>query len=138
MKKHLMLSLAAITFASMAATASAATVTFNLTRQSILTNVSDAEGRWQFDGGNVYVGRSLIGHYTRKKRVSFGIPNTINKAAMEMTIIWAVGNLNFTVEGTHSFSTGAETGGVSAVSPGLAAIQNATFTGDSDTLIINY
>ncbi len=139
MKRHFILGLTtSILLASIATTASAASTTLTLTRQSTLTNVDDAEGRWQFDGGNVYLGRTLLGHYTRKKRVSFGIPNSLNKSAMEMTIIWEVGDLNFTVEGTHSFTTGAQVGGVSAASAGLSAIQNATFTGDSNTLTLNY
>ncbi len=122
--------------ASMATTASAGSTTFRLTRESTLTNVDDAEGRWQFDGGNVYIGRNLVGHYTRSKRISFGVPT--NKHAMEMTIMLNDTNSNFTVQGSHYFTTGEEIGGVSAASAGLSAIQHATFTGDSDTLTINF
>jgi len=116
----------------------AATVTYNLVQKSTLTNVNDAEGRWHFDGGDVYLGGSLVGHYTRKKRVSFGIPSSINKSSMEMTVIWATGNYNFTVQGSHYFSTGYQVGGVSAVSPGFTAFENAKFTGNSGAITITY
>lgn len=116
----------------------AATVTYNLVQKSALTNVNDAEGRWQFDGGDVYLGNSLVGHYTRKKRVSFGIPASVNKSSMEMTIIWATGNYNFTVQGSHFFGSGYQIGGVSAVSPGFAAFENAKFTGSPGQITISY
>ena len=38
----------------------AASFTLNLVRTGNLTNVDDAEGRWQFSGGEVYLGKSLI------------------------------------------------------------------------------
>lgn len=116
--------------------AQAATVTYNLQRTSALTNVDDAEGRWQFDGGQVLIGNSVVGYYTRKKRVSFGIP--INKHNVEITVIWASGNYNFTAQGSHSFSDGYQTGGISATSPGFTAFNNATFTGNSNQITITY
>lgn len=118
--------------------AQAATVTYTLQRTSTLTNVDDSEGRWQFDGGRVLVGNSVVGYYTRKKRVSFGIPSSINKSNMEMTVIWASGNYNFTVQGSHSFSDGSQIGGVSATSPGFTAFNNATFSGNSNQITITY
>lgn len=125
--------------ASLAAMSSyGSTVTYDLTKKSTLTNVNDAEGRWQFDGGDVYVGRNLVGHYTRKKRVSFGIPSSINKSSMEMTIIWKYGDYNFTVQGSHYFGTGKEAGGVSATSAGFTAFQDATFSGDHKSITITY
>jgi len=116
----------------------AATYTLDLVRKSTLTNVDDSEGRWQFDGGNVYMNDSLVGYYTRKKRVSFGIPSSINKSSMEMTIIWRYGDYNFTVQGTHYFGSGKEVGGVSATSTGFTAFEDSTFTGDSNTITITY
>ncbi len=118
--------------------AQAATVTYNLVKNSTLTNVNDAEGRWQFDGGDVYIGTNKVGHYTRKKRVSFGIPASINKSSMEMTIIWAWGDYNFTVQGSHYFGSGTQVGGVSATSAGFTAFTDATFTGNSNSITITY
>jgi hypothetical protein len=118
--------------------ADAATVTYTLQRTSTLTNVDDAEGRWQFDGGRVLLNNNLVGYYTRKKRVSFGIPSSVNKSSMEMTLIWASGNYNFTVQGSHSFSDGSQVGGVSGTSPGFTAFNNATFSGNSNQITITY
>ena len=116
----------------------AATVTYKLVQKSTLTNVSDTEGRWQFDGGDVYIGSTKVGYYTRHKRVSFGIPSSINKSSMEMTIIWAWGDYNFTVQGSHYFGTGTEVGGVSATSAGFTAYQNATFAGNHTAITLTY
>ena len=116
----------------------AATVTYKLVQKSTLTNVSDTEGRWQFDGGDVYIGSTKVGYYTRHKRVSFGIPSSINKSSMEMTIIWAWGDYNFTVQGSHYFGTGTEVGGVSATSAGFTAYQNATFSGNHTAITLTY
>ena len=118
--------------------ASATTVTYNLTQKSTLTNVDDSEGRWQFDGGEVYLGTTKVGYYTRKKRVSFGIPASINKSSMEITVIWGTGDYNFTAQGSHYFSTGYEVGGISATTPGFTVFNNATFTGGPTSLTITY
>lgn len=118
--------------------AQAATATYQLVQKSTLTNVNDTEGRWQFDGGEVYVGSTKVGYYTRKKRVSFGIPSSINKSSMEMTIIWAWGDYNFTVQGSHYFGTGKEVGGISATSTGFTAYSDATFAGDHQAITITY
>lgn len=124
------------TFASLPT--QAASTTYKLVKKSTLTNVNDAEGRWQFDGGDVYLGSTKVGHYTRKKRVSFGIPSSVNKSSMEMTIIWAWGDYNFTLQGSHYFGTGKEVGGVSATSAGFTLFQDATFAGNSNSITITY
>jgi len=116
----------------------AATVTYGLVKKSTLTNVNDAEGRWQFDGGDVMLNGSKVGHYVRKKRVSFGVPSSVNRSTMEMTIIWATGDYNFTVQGSHYFGTGLQVGGVSATSPGFTAFENAKFSGSSSSITLTY
>lgn len=116
----------------------AAQVTYNLSRVGSLTNVNDSAGRWQFDGGNVYLGGSHVGYYVRKKRVSFGIPSSVNKAAVETTIIWKWGNYNFTVQGSHYFGNGAQYGGVSATSAGWTSLQNGTYTGNASSITLTY
>ncbi len=136
--KLLAIGLIAASSALFTTSTQAATVTYDLVKKSALTNVNDAEGRWQFDGGEVYIGNNLVGYYTRKKRVSFGIPPFINKSSMEMTIIWRYGDHNFTVQGSHHFGTGREVGGVSATTPGFAAFENAKYTGSPSSLTINY
>jgi len=116
----------------------AATVTYKLIKKSTLTNVNDAEGRWQFDGGDVYLGNTKVGYYTRKKRVSFGIPSSVNKSSMELTIIWAWGDYNFTLQGSHHFGSGREVGGVSATSAGFTFLSDATFAGNHNEITITY
>lgn len=116
----------------------AATLTYDLVKTSTLTNVDDAEGRWQFSGGKVYYGNTHVGHFISKKRVSFGVPSSVNKAAVETTFIWNWGDHNFTIQGTHYFGTGKQVGGVSAVSPGFSAFEDATYSGTHQKITINY
>ena len=116
----------------------ASTVTYNLTRVGSLTNVDDAAGRWQFDGGNVFLNGTHVGYYIRKKRVSFGVPSSVNKAAVETTIIWKWGNYAFTMAGTHYFGNGAQVGGVSATSAGWTSMQDATYSGTHTSVTIDY
>ena len=138
-KKSGLLVASVITLGVMASLPSqAATTTYTLVKQSTLTNVNDAEGRWQFDGGKVYLGTTHVAYYTRKKRVSFGIPSSVNKSSMEMTVIWRWGDYNFTVQGSHYFGTGKEVGGISATSVGFTAFEDATFSGNSNTITITY
>lgn len=118
--------------------AQAATVTYSFVKTSTLTNVDDAEGRWQYDGGKVYLGATHVANYIRKKRVSFGVPSSVNKSTVETTVIWRWGDYNFTMQGSHYFGTGKEVGGVSATSVGFTAFQDATFTGDHTTATITY
>ncbi|HKE95014.1 MAG TPA: hypothetical protein VKB34_11950 [Povalibacter sp.] len=138
MRKQYLWVLGGLVSVMMALPTQAATATYSLVRTSTLTNVDDTEGRWQFDGGDVYVGATKVGYYVRKKRVSFGVPASINKAAMEMTVIWGSGDYNFTVQGSHYFGTGSTVGGVSATSAGFTAFNNATFTGNSSSLTITF
>ncbi|OQK15759.1 hypothetical protein AU255_16310 [Methyloprofundus sedimenti] len=114
----------------------AASFTLNLVRTSTLTNVDDAEGRWQFEGGEVYLGKTLIGYFVSKKRVSFGA--LLNKAALETTIILSSGDNNITFQGEHSFTTGNQEGAVSAASAGLSGFRNATVSGTSSELTFTY
>ncbi len=116
----------------------AATVTYNLVRTSTLTNVDDTEGRWQFSGGKVYIGNFEVGHFISKKRVSFGVPSSVNKAAVETTIIWNWGDHNFTLQGTHYFGDGQQVGGVSATSPGFSAFKDATYGGTHQQITVTY
>ena len=114
----------------------AATVTYTTARTGILENVDDAEGRWQFSGGNVFIGRTHVGYFIRKKRVSFA--PAVNKSSVETTIIWKWGSHALTVQGTHNFSDGSQVGGVSAASAGFSAYKDGTFTGTHQTMTITY
>jgi|GEM_PF-3329957 len=121
-----------------ALSAHAATLTLSLERTSTLTTINDAEGRWQLDGGKVYMGESVVGYYTRKKRVSFAVPASVNKAAVEITVIWNGGNYTFTLQGTQSATDGSQVGSVSAASAGFTAMHNSVFSGTTNEFTIYY
>jgi hypothetical protein len=110
--------------------AHAATVTLTLVRTGSLTNVDDAEGRWQFDGGNVFFNDQLIGHFARTKRVSFAGTGPQNTAMLTITIFVLAGDPpeNLTLQGSHSFNSGGEIGSVSGASSALAALIGAAFS----------
>lgn len=123
-------------FTSLAA--QAATMNLNLERTSTLTVANDAEGRWQLDGGKVLMGESLVGYYTRKKRISFAVPASVNKSAVEITVFWASGNYSFTLQGSQSMSDGSQVGSVSAGSAGFTAMHDAVYSGTTNQLTIYY
>ncbi len=137
-KRHLLPGVLAAAAMFCSIPSQAAQTTFNFVRVGSLTNVDDSAGRWQFDGGNVFRNGAHVGYYIRKKRVSFGVPSSVNKAAVETTVIWKWGNYTFTTQGTHYFGTGAQVGGVSAASVGFTGLQDATYSGNHTTMTITY
>jgi len=110
--------------------AQAATATLTLVTTGPLVNVDDTEGRWQFDGGNVFFQQQLVGHFARTKRVSFAGTSPQNTAMVTITIFLLGANPpdNLTLQGSHSFNSGGESGSVSAASAALTVISRATFT----------
>jgi hypothetical protein len=93
-----------------------------------LTNVDDAAGRWQFEVGQVYFKeKEHIANYTSVKRVTYkGTDQDGQNTAMVTTTMFFLGATNppqnITLEGAHDFSSGNETGSVSAASPTHAAL----------------
>jgi hypothetical protein len=116
----------------------AASATLVLTRTSTLTNVSDAEGTWQYDGGDVYYNNSLLGYYSRTKRVSNGVG--INAGAVTITIYLIGQNppQNVTLQGTHDFSSGNEIGSISAASNTLTYLIGGTFSGPQNSITLTW
>jgi hypothetical protein len=115
----------------------AASVTLNLARTSDLTNVPDAAGTWQFDGGTVSFGGSVVGHYARVKRtVSGGGTDTQNTAILTITIFvnGPSAPQTVTLQGSHSFDDGEERGSISAASSAFAGAAGITFEGTSTGL----
>jgi hypothetical protein len=108
----------------------AATATLTLVTTGPVVNVDDPEGRWQFDGGNVFFQQELIGHFARTKRVSFAGTGPQNTAMLTITIfvLGADPPQNLTLQGSHSFNSGGELGSVSAASDPLTGIIGATFS----------
>jgi hypothetical protein len=110
-----------------AAPAAVSGVTLTLTRVSTLTNVNDTEGRWQFDGGTVSLNNTPIGYYNQRKRISFGVMG--NESSTTYTLfLTGLGtpSESITLEGTHSFNSGSQIGGVSAASPMLSPLLTPT------------
>jgi hypothetical protein len=121
--------------------------TYQLKRLS-LTNVNDAAGRWQFEGGQVYENGKHVGNYAVIRRVVFKGTDLDgqNTAMVTMTIFFLGGNgtpgthkgapQNLTVEGSHDFSSGDEIGSVSAASPAFAPYRDEKYVRKGDTVKI--
>jgi len=98
---------------------------FDLNRLA-LTNVDDPAGRWQFEGGQVHQRKEQVANYASVKRVTYkGTDQNGQNTAMVTTTLFFLGATNppqtITLEGAHDFSSGNETGSVSAASPSHAA-----------------
>lgn len=100
-------------------------VSLSLVRAS-LTNVDDAAGRWQHEGGRIMKGAAVVGHYSIHRRVTFGGTDAQNTAMTTVTLFFSgTPPQNVTLQGAHAFSTGRFAGGVSASSNRYAWIHGA-------------
>jgi hypothetical protein len=97
-------------------------------KQLALTNVDDAAGRWQFEGGQVFHLAAHVANYASVKRVTFkGTDQDGQNTASVTTTLFFLGTNdpphNITLEGAHDFTTGNQKGSVSAAStPHVASI----------------
>jgi hypothetical protein len=112
--------------------AHAGSVGLTLTRTT-LTNVPDAAGLWQHEGGNVFKGGVKIGQYALHRRVtSGGTTAPLNTAMTTITLFLATAAgtapQNITLEGAHDFSVGNFRGSVSAASNRFTWIQGGDAT----------
>lgn len=115
----------------------AASVTLTLARTSALTNVADAAGTSQFDGGTVSSGGTVVGRYARVKRtVLGGGTDTQNTAMLTITIFFNGSDppQTLTLQGSHSFNDGEERGSISAASSTFRGAVGITFEGPSTAL----
>ncbi len=110
---------------------------YQLVRKT-LENVDDVAGRWQHAAGEVYQRGKLVGYYVSIKRVTWGGSDPLNTAALTMTIFWigAKPPENFTLQGSHDFSSGNQIGSVSAASSLFTSYIGKSFLREGDTLII--
>jgi len=111
-------------------------------KQLALTNVDDPAGRWQFEGGQVFQKTEHVGNYASVKRVTFnGTDQNGQNTAMVTTSLFFLGAANpphnITLEGAHDFSSGNETGSVSAASPPYSAHIGKHYTRNGATNITN-
>jgi hypothetical protein len=128
--------------------ANAGSVSLTLTRAT-LTNVSDAAGSWQHQGGNVLKGGVKVGQYALHRRVTAGGTGTpLNTAMTTITLFLATTSgtapNNVTLQGAHDFTAGNFRGSVSGASNRYTWIQggDATYSpvvgSTSSTLIIQW
>jgi hypothetical protein len=104
------------------------------------SNVVDAAGLWQHEGGTVLKGATQIGNYAISRRVTTGGTEAQNTAALTVTIFFlgATPPDSITLQGTHSFSTGGVAGSVSAASSKYDWIRSASFAGNTKTLTLTW
>jgi hypothetical protein len=85
-----------------------------------LTNVDDPAGRWQFEAGTVAHDKKHVANYSSIKRVTFHGTDQDgqNTASLTITILFIGSHPpeSITLAGAHDFSSGNETGSVSAAS----------------------
>lgn len=104
---------------------------FNLVRHS-LNNVDDVAGRWQHEGGEVFIKTKKVGNYASTKRVTWGGTDAQNTAMLTLTIFLEKSRKgeveNITLQGSHDFNSGTEIGSVSAASAAHASLRGKTFS----------
>jgi hypothetical protein len=121
------------------AMAFAASATIVLDDTTGLTNVNDAAGTWQINGGTVSLGGSAIGYFQRVKRIVTDA-TPLNVASITITIFLTGGDppQNITIQGAHSFNNGQITGSVSAASSAVNFLVGARVSGTASVLTIEW
>ncbi|KAH7243956.1 hypothetical protein MRS44_016987 [Fusarium solani] len=113
-----------------------APLNLNFTRKA-LNNVDDVAGRWQFEGGSVTQNNQHVANYASTKRVTHnGTDQDGQNTASVTTTIFFIGSHppeNITLEGAHDFSSGDQTGSVSASSSAHRARIGKQYTRDGPT-----
>lgn len=127
----------------------AGSVVLTLTR-STLTNINDAAGRWQHEGGTIFRGATQVGYYALHRRVTNNGTTALNTAMVTMTLFLNTAQVqgnaprNVTIEGAWDFSSGRFLGSVAAASSQYNWLQGADVLGSpgsasgSTNLTINW
>jgi hypothetical protein len=107
--------------------------------QLSLTNVDDAAGRRQFEGGEVFQENRHIANYASTMRGVIQGTEAQNTAMLTMTLFF-IGQPqqpteNLTLQGSHNVGSGEEIGSVSAASPAYSYI-GKQFNRSGNTLVI--
>jgi hypothetical protein len=109
-------------------------------KRDTLTNVDDAAGRWQHEGGTALRGTTVIANYATVRRVTNGGTNAQNTAMLTTTLFFTgtTPPENITLQGAHDFSSGNEIGSVSATSGAHSQFRTGSFayTASTSTLKI--
>jgi hypothetical protein len=108
--------------------------------RSTLTNVDDAAGRWQHEGGIARRGSTDVAQYATVRRVTNGGTDAQNTAMLTTTLFF-IGKKppeNITLQGAHDFNSGNQIGSVSGASGAHSQFRTGTFTytGSTNTLKI--
>lgn len=116
-----------------------APLTLEMVRLS-LTNVDDAAGRWQFEGGQILRAGEHIGDYASTKRSVTGGTTAQNTAMLTVTL-FLIGEgeqpaENITLQGSHHFGSGDESGSVSASSASVSSYVGKQFKRSGTALVI--
>jgi hypothetical protein len=106
-----------------------------------LTNVEDPAGRWQFEAGSVTHDNKHVANYSSIKRVTFNGTDQDGQNTANLTItIFFIGSHppeSITLAGAHDFSSGDETGSVSAASRTQKAHIGKQFTRNGASDIVH-
>ena len=95
-----------------------------------LENVDDKAGLWQFEGGRVFQKGKHVANYATVRRVVKKGTQEQNTAMLTTTLFF-VGKQppeNITLQGTHDYNSGDQTGSVSAASGQYVAYIGKTFS----------
>jgi hypothetical protein len=103
-----------------------------------LTDIKDAAGGWEIEGGVVMEKEVEVATYSSTRRIDCGTTQ-LNTSQLWTTLFFIKGKPpeNITLHGAHDLGTSAETGSVSAASPAFAAHIGKQFTRVVNTLTIN-
>ncbi|MGD0829973.1 MAG: hypothetical protein ABR907_03450 [Terracidiphilus sp.] len=112
-------------------------------KQLALTNVDDPAGRWQFEGGQVLENERQVANYASVKRVTYkGTDQNGQNTASVTTTLFFLGAANppqnVTLAGAHDFTSGNETGSVSATSALFSANIGKQYTRNGATNILTF
>ncbi len=116
----------------------ATSMTLTLKRKT-LKNIDDDAGRWQHEGGTLFLKNRKVGKYATHRRVTFGGTDTKNTAMLTTTLFFkSRPPHNITLQGAHDFNSGNQIGSVSAASSAYSHFIGGQFKyfGSSDKLII--
>jgi hypothetical protein len=106
--------------------------------RTVLNNVDDAAGRWQYEGGTVFEDKRQVGFYASTKRVIFGATDAQNTAMLTLEVFFTpqMPPRNIVMQGAHDFNSGGEIGSVSAASGAFAAHIGKQFARAANVLTI--
>lgn len=110
-------------------------------KRSTLTNVDDAAGRWQHEGGTALRGTTVVAYYATVRRVTNGGTDAQNTAMLTTTLFFTGKNPpeNITLQGAHDFNSGNQVGSVTAASGAYSQFRTGSFayTGSTNTLKVS-